>query len=149
MLPRTTQLPAGLQQVFRHDLLLYLSYSAMSESWLTLMRFPIELETWDNKNTRDIVFFGASSQSYVWHRSCITRSSCTRVPFEMIIYAQHKMNDKLYTRFCLNVTPKMCQSPNKMYPQAPNMYTWRLLCGSFLVMTCFLLGGYNRLPNKE
>ena len=27
--------------------------------------------------------------------------------------------------------------------------TWRLLCSSFLVMTCFLLGDYNILPKKE
>ena len=30
-----------------------------------------------------------------------------------------------------------------------SMSTWRLLCSSFLVLTCFLIGGYNVLPKKE
>ena len=29
------------------------------------------------------------------------------------------------------------------------MPTWRLLCSSFLVMTFFLIGDYNILPQKE
>ena len=27
--------------------------------------------------------------------------------------------------------------------------TWRFLCSSFLVMTCFLIGDYNILPKRE
>ena len=41
--------------------------------------------------------------------------------------------------------------PRRSHRQVGRMevLTWRLLCSSFLVMTCFLIGDYKILPKKE